>query len=393
MRSLYLLLGIASALPTVLSWGAAGHEMVATIAQIHLHPSTRQKLCDILPAEANCHLAPIAAWADQVRNRYRNTAPMHYINGIDDFPPEKCAFGEHGWANEDVNVVTAIQNFTRTIMDGKSAQDIDIPLRFLVHFVGDMHQPLHLTGRDKGGNGAQFRFEGRQRNLHSVWDGGIITKNIRELTNYTSPLPNKQIESNLLGAIFDPYVRWIVWEGIREWWRSDLESWLECPAEGDPFPHSSHTSIPPSTPAIIKDYFRTASSIVLSLLPGSISALTEVSFPIPTKETEGFEDQAIALHPTNLKLKGVNQTTFPSCPYTWSKPIHALNCEIAWPKEYKNNDHPLIELDTDKYLGEIGRQKVVEKLLAMAGLRLAKILNEAFADEGQLVGNGLYFDY
>ncbi|WWC61822.1 uncharacterized protein I303_104407 [Kwoniella dejecticola CBS 10117] len=392
MKPLSVVLAAASVLPTALSWGAAGHEMVATIAQIHLHPSTRQKLCDILPAEANCHLAPIAAWADTVRNRYRNTAPMHYINGVDDHPPDTCEFGEHGWVNEDVNVVTAIQNFTRTVMDGKSAQDIDIPLRFLVHFVGDMHQPLHLTGRDKGGNGAMFLFEGRHRNLHSVWDGGIITKNIRELGNYTTPLPSKQIESNLLGAIFDPYVRWIVWEGIREWWKDDLESWLSCPVDGDPFPHSFHTDIPASTPAILKGYFRTASSLVLSILPGSLSALSELAYPIPTRETEGFEDQAIALHPTSLSAKGGNMT-FPSCPYTWAKPIHSLNCDIAWPKEYKNNSAPLIELDTDKYLGEIGRQKTVEKLIAMAGLRLAKILNEAFAEEGQLLGNGLYFDY
>ncbi|WWC89367.1 uncharacterized protein L201_004290 [Kwoniella dendrophila CBS 6074] len=393
MKTAYLLLAAGSILPTALSWGAAGHEMVATIAQIHLHPSTKQKLCDILPAEANCHLAPIAAWADQVRTRYRNTAPMHYVNGNNDHPPEHCEYGEHGWVNEDVNVITAIQNFTRTVMDGKRGRDTDIPLRFLVHFLGDVHQPLHLTGRDKGGNGAMFLFEGRHRNLHSVWDGGIITKNIRELGNYTTPLPSKQIESSLLGAIFDPYVRWIVWEGIREWWRDDLESWLECPIEGDPFPHSLNTAIPASVPSIFKDYFRTASSIVLSLLPGSISAFTEVNYPIPTRETEGFEDQALALHPTSLRSKGVNMTQFPSCPFTWSKPVHEIGCNIAWPKEYIDNNHPLIELDTDKYLGEIGRQKIVEKLLAQGGLRLAKILNEALADEGHLMGNGLYFDY
>ncbi|WRT66311.1 uncharacterized protein IL334_003266 [Kwoniella shivajii] len=391
MKSLCLLLALSSVLPTALSWGAAGHEMVATIAQIHLYPSTKAKLCEILPVEAKCHLAPIAAWADQVRNRYRNTAPMHYINANGDHPQNHCEFGEHGWANEDVNVITAIQNFTRSVME-KSGKDIDIPLRFLVHFLGDIHQPLHLTGRDKGGNGAMFLFEGRHRNLHSVWDSGIITKNIRELGNYTSPLPSKQIEDSLLGAIFDPYVRWIVWEGIRLWWRSDLEEWLSCPSSGDPFPHSSHTDIPASTPTIFKDYFRTASSIVLSLLPGSLSSSAELLFALPTRETEGFEDQALALHPNALQSKGVNMT-FPACPYTWSKELHDLNCKVAWPKEYQDNNHPLIELDTDQYLGEISRQKTIEKLLAMAGLRLAKVLNEALADEGQLIGNGLYLDY
>jgi hypothetical protein len=68
-------------LPRVIAWGAAGHEIIATIAQIHLHPHVRQKLCTLLPPEARCHLAPVAAWADQVRGHYPGTAPMHYING------------------------------------------------------------------------------------------------------------------------------------------------------------------------------------------------------------------------------------------------------------------------------------------------------------------------
>lgn len=70
-----------------------------------------------------------------------------------DHPADHCEFGQHGWQNEDVNVITAIQNFTRLVMDGKDGRETDIPLRFLVHFIGDSHQPLHLSGRDKGGNG------------------------------------------------------------------------------------------------------------------------------------------------------------------------------------------------------------------------------------------------
>lgn len=78
-------------LPTTLAWGAAGalsgvstlipgHEIVATIAQIHLHPEVKEKLCTILPPTAHCHLAPVAAWADQVRRYYPETGPMHYVN-------------------------------------------------------------------------------------------------------------------------------------------------------------------------------------------------------------------------------------------------------------------------------------------------------------------------
>jgi hypothetical protein len=240
MHLLRTLLALVPLLPSTLAWGAAGHEIVATIAQIHLHPSVKEKLCTILPAQAKCHLAPVAAWADQVRTRYPGTGPMHYINGEcdatapdrsvclevvggwhntkrvgammqrrpymrvcrlpivqwtskqgrttvaiviprahsivanDDHPPEKCSFGEHGWTDEDVNVLTAIMNMTQQVMDGRGWVVVrvapildsqrpdcltcwfrDIPLRFLTHFVGDMHQPLHLCGRDKGGNGGE----------------------------------------------------------------------------------------------------------------------------------------------------------------------------------------------------------------------------------------------
>ena len=67
-------------LPQVWAWGAAGHEIVATIAQVHLHPDVRERLCGILPKEAQCRLASVAAWADGVRGRYRETGPMHYVN-------------------------------------------------------------------------------------------------------------------------------------------------------------------------------------------------------------------------------------------------------------------------------------------------------------------------
>jgi hypothetical protein len=100
----YSLLVLAALVESALAWGAAGtydvvrpaakggsvdqwpathkpgHEIVATIAEIHLHPDAKSQLCSILPAEAKCHLAPIAAWADTIRGRMRETAPMHYIN-------------------------------------------------------------------------------------------------------------------------------------------------------------------------------------------------------------------------------------------------------------------------------------------------------------------------
>ncbi|KAJ6498732.1 hypothetical protein C8R45DRAFT_1093033 [Mycena sanguinolenta] len=83
------------------------------------------------------------------------------------------------------------------------------------------------------------------------------------------------------------------------------------------------------------------------------------------------------------------------CPYYWAKPIHALNCEIVWPKALDESfpapsttvipsrpprGGPFLELDTPQYSGVISKEWIIEKLLAQAGIRLAGMLNYLFAD-------------
>jgi S1/P1 Nuclease len=103
----------------------------------------------------------------------RWSAPLHYVNGLDDHPPETCAFpGPRGWGGKQGgNVLGAIRNVTNIL------EEWDIPaydvatndsddlaneaLKFLVHFMGDLHMPLHLVGRDRGGNSQKVRFDGR----------------------------------------------------------------------------------------------------------------------------------------------------------------------------------------------------------------------------------------
>jgi hypothetical protein len=159
-----------------------GHEVIATIAQVHLHPSALPKICTILnytspdPSKPLCHLAPVATWADKYRYKMRWSASMHYIGAVDDYPSKKCVFpGPRGWAGtKDINVLAAIRNETNILQewveDYSSSSSPDLlqidaaneALKFLIHFLGDMHMPLHLTGRDRGGNGDKVLFDGRQ---------------------------------------------------------------------------------------------------------------------------------------------------------------------------------------------------------------------------------------
>ena len=89
----------------------------------------------------------------------------------------------------------------------------DIALRFLTHLVGDLHQPLHLTGLLRGGNGLPVRFQGRQLSLHALWDGVLVNRAIRELGGWTTPTADPRLEGALRGRIYDPLVRAIVIEG------------------------------------------------------------------------------------------------------------------------------------------------------------------------------------
>ncbi|KAN0087967.1 Phospholipase C/P1 nuclease domain containing protein [Tylopilus felleus] len=129
---------------------------------------------------------------------------LHYINAVDDYPSAVCAFpGSNGWGGRThINLLHGIRNTTAGL--GWNTDDDDIPswvkdaLKFLIHFLGDMHQPLHLTGRNCGGNGDKVAFDGRTTNLHSVWDSLLISERLHTLPpNYTYPLSLPNVESYL----------------------------------------------------------------------------------------------------------------------------------------------------------------------------------------------------
>ncbi|KAF8581284.1 phospholipase C/P1 nuclease [Ramaria rubella] len=321
-------------MPQVVAWGAAGHEITATIAQMYLFDSTREALCSVLPGYANCHLGPIAAWADKIKWANRWSSNLHFVNPVGDHPGNHCSFGERGWEGAPgVNVLGGIRNTSAWMRDGKSGTEE--ALKFFVHFMGDMHMPLHLTGRNKGGNGDRVRWDGRQAKFHAVWDGLIIAKAIRITPyNYTYPLPNPLVESSLRGAIYDPFIRQIVWEGLLGDWADEIESWTLCPSVAPVNPNSAQHP--------------------LGALP--------------------TDDNIV-------------------CPYAWAKPLHALNCEIVWPPSMDRDNHPAIELDTPEYAGRIEKERLVGRLLAMAGIRTAAVLNSIFGDPEESRGKLLDLTY
>lgn len=187
--AVFFILGIAEAS----AWGVTGHRVVAEIAENHLTNRAKRKLKKLIGKQK---LAYWANWPDNVRNspEWKNTSTWHYVN----IPPQetKEQFIEQLKNNNKPNIYTAIQN-VKGIIVGKNMPDADreIYLRFLVHFLGDMMQPMH-TGReeDLGGNLIKIQFFKKDTNLHSLWDSGLIDNTKYSYTEFARVLDVKSKE-------------------------------------------------------------------------------------------------------------------------------------------------------------------------------------------------------
>jgi hypothetical protein len=169
MRKAPLTLVLCAALPSY-GWGPEGHDLIARIAEAQLTPEIRAKVQDILGPGVT--IASVSSWADSIRRQRPETGPWHYIDIPIDQPhrdmPRDCAKGDC--------VIQKIEDFEAILRDPNApAQQRREALMFVIHFVGDMHQPLHSSDdKDQGGNGKHVVWEGRQMNLHSLWDSGLL---------------------------------------------------------------------------------------------------------------------------------------------------------------------------------------------------------------------------
>lgn len=197
---------------------------------------------------------------------------------------------------------------------------------------------------------------------------------MRTLANYTTPLPIPRIESALQGRAYDSYVRWILTEGLGGWWRDEWQQWSTCP------------------------------------------------------DADEREQLALSMGNSSSPTNRVDETDLPLCPMAWTKPMHPLVCKYAFAAPVPALDAEVSEdddaaatpswMDTmrrrrrgrrgrrpspspprtpgttppphgdlpelaDEYLERIDADKVIQKQLAMGGVRLAAILNTLLWEEAQ----------
>jgi hypothetical protein len=169
-----------------LGWGPGGHMMVASIAFNRLTPNAKAKAQALLaiainPAATSAKskdFVNAAHWADDIRDvaGFGQFADLHFID---------TSFSDDGTtlpALPTPNIVTALQENLAILKNPSSDQNAQAQaLRFIIHFVGDIHQPLHCATRvssalpqgDEGGNKVMIKVAGKSEKLHHYWDGGI----------------------------------------------------------------------------------------------------------------------------------------------------------------------------------------------------------------------------
>jgi hypothetical protein len=190
-----LLIAALATAPAAVAWGCKGHQTIALIAEKHLTPEAKELVFSLLSAnpidpqvKRYCGTAvgdpmgDAATWADDVRGEQKN-GPWHYIDIPRGAPrgPLEAFCGKQGC------VVSAIAEQVAILRDknASGAKRADA-VRYIIHFVGDLHQPLHsTTNADQGGNCVPVKYFWRQAherghgyspNLHSLWDSAILER-------------------------------------------------------------------------------------------------------------------------------------------------------------------------------------------------------------------------
>lgn len=165
------------------AWGPSGHLIVAHLAELRLNPA----VLNVIRNEFNIkHLAGVAKWADDIKKEPNAPDALHYTNiaegfrtykQIRDCPRSRC-------------VTEKIKFYSDRLRDRSlSNSERQEALKFLIHFVADAHQPMHMgNAKDRGGNEISVRLGNQSTNLHKLWDSGMIVLDGQSLLQYARTL-------------------------------------------------------------------------------------------------------------------------------------------------------------------------------------------------------------
>jgi nuclease S1 len=197
------------------AWGAAGHSIVAEIAQHSLKPAVLREIKELLGGEVS--LAAVSNWADTIETTRPETRNWHFVNmpvGATGYDPARdCAQKPDGDC-----VVDAIARFRMVLADRRASRKERVEaLMFLVHLVADIHQPLHCAERngDAGGNNLQLKWFGKHMSLHLLWDVGLIEKRTYDWGDYVRYLEREWLTGKDAASLADGMPADWAWESHR----------------------------------------------------------------------------------------------------------------------------------------------------------------------------------
>jgi hypothetical protein len=158
---------------SALAWSAEGHQIVALIAAHELSPSASKAVIDLLGGtDVSSAMLHASTWADEIRSSRPSSATWHYVNieiGTSSYSAKRdCQHGDC--------VVKQIERDEQIISDKVlSSSTRAEALRFLIHFVADVHQPLHAADEhDRGGNDIRIIYNGTSSDMHTLWDRDMV---------------------------------------------------------------------------------------------------------------------------------------------------------------------------------------------------------------------------
>ncbi len=209
MKKLFLFAALLVATVSFASendWGRTGHRATGEVAEDYLSKKAKTRIAELLDGQ---NLAFVSTFGDDIKSdpQYRKYSPWHYVN----LPAGETQYDKEE-ANPSGDLVQGIQKCISVLKDpSASKEDKAFYLKLLVHFMGDLHQPLHTgRGEDKGGNDIQVQWFGHGSNLHRVWDSEMIDDfqmSFTELAHSTDELSKKEVkqlqEGNLLDWMYE----------------------------------------------------------------------------------------------------------------------------------------------------------------------------------------------
>lgn len=167
-----------------IDWGQTGHRVVGEVASQHLTKKAKNKIDALLNGMS---LAVASTYADEIKSdrNYNTYRAWHYVN----IPFDK-KYNEIE-PNKDGDIIKGIEQCIKVLKAKDSPkEDKTFYLKLLIHFIGDLHQPLHLgLEEDKGANDFQVRWFNEGTNLHRVWDSQMIDSYQMTYTELTGNLP------------------------------------------------------------------------------------------------------------------------------------------------------------------------------------------------------------